>query len=127
MAFTPTSSVVNLVLLITLVLIPTATLGQTITCKVSTNFSCEAAGCAPAHLGTWRVIDLSKKTYSRCDLRGCDEYDAQFALSGEFVVIDVPGRGLTAKLAADRTTFLEVVTFGSMALVSFGSCEPTAR
>ena len=55
-------------LLITLVLMPTATLGQTITCKVSTNFSCEAASCAPAHLGTWRVIDLSKKTYSYAQL-----------------------------------------------------------
>ena len=43
--------------------------------------------------------------------------------SGEFIVIDVPKRGMTAKLAANMSSFVEVVTIGTQALVSFGACQ----
>ena len=39
------------------------------------------------------------------------------------VVVDVPGFGITAKLATDMTAFLEVAIKGTTALVSFGSCQ----
>jgi hypothetical protein len=58
-------------------------------------------------MGVWNVIDVSGPTYSRCDGRGCDKYDAHFARSGEFVIIDIPGLGFTAKLAADISAFVE--------------------
>jgi hypothetical protein len=66
---------------------------------------------------------MSGQTYSRCDIRGCDKYDAIFSRSGIYTVIDVPGRGLTAKLVTDLSAFLELATIGMQALVSFGACQ----
>jgi hypothetical protein len=54
---------------------------------------------------------------------GGDSYDASFCPSGAFIVIDVPSRGMVAKVAADKSSFLEVATLGMTALNSFGSCE----
>jgi hypothetical protein len=66
---------------------------------------------------------MSGRTYSRCDSRGCDKFDARFSRSGVFTIIDLPGRGFTAKLAADMSTFIEVATIETQALVSFGACK----
>jgi hypothetical protein len=43
--------------------------------------------------------------------------------SGAFIVVDVPSRGMVAKVAADKSSFLEVATLGMTALTSFGVCE----
>ena len=97
---------------------------QTVMCQASAKFSCAAeTGCGEARLGVWNVIDMQGQTYARCDSRGCDKYDARMSRSGAFIIIDVPGRGMTAKLAADMSAFLEVVTIGTQALVSFGTCQ----
>ena len=96
---------------------------QELTCQISAKFGCAATGCAEARLGVWNVIDMSGQTYSRCDSRGCDKYDARFSRSGDFTIIDIPGRGFTAKLAADMSAFVEVATIGAQALVSFGACQ----
>ena len=69
------------------------------------------------------ILDLSRQTYARCDAKGCDTYDAQYSRSGAYFVVDVPGRGLIAKIATDMSAFLEVATAGTTALVSFGSCQ----
>src|SRR5262245_14440226 len=97
---------------------------QTVTCQISVKFSCAAeTGCGENRLGVWSVIDMQGQTYARCDSRGCDKYDARLSRSGVFIIIDVPSRGMTAKLAADMSAFLEVVTIGTQALVSFGTCQ----
>ena len=68
-------------------------------------------------------LDVKNQLYSRCDLKGCDDYPARFTPSGIFIVIDVPKRGLVAKMAMDGSQFVEVVTTGINAIVSFGSCK----
>ena len=86
--------------------------------------SCDpAGGCKKLQSGVWNVLDVTRQTYARCDARGCDTYDASFSPSGAFIVIDVPSRGMVAKVAADKSSFVEVATLGMMALNSFGICE----
>jgi hypothetical protein len=103
---------------------PLPALSQPVTCQVSAKFSCAAeTGCRENRLGVWNVIDMQGQTYARCDSRGCDKYDARLSRSGVFIIIDVPGHGMMAKLAADMSAFLEVATIGTQALVSFGTCQ----
>jgi len=68
------------------------------------------------------LIDTDRKTYSRCDGRGCESYQASFTTSGAFTNIDVPGRGMMAKLGADLA-FAEVVSIGLVLIVSHGKCQ----
>ena len=97
---------------------------ETMTCRITAKHSCEpATECKKIQPGVWNVLDVAKQTYARCDARGCDSYDASFSPSGAFIVIDVPSRGMVAKVAADKSSFLEVATLGMTALNSFGSCE----
>jgi hypothetical protein len=49
--------------------------------------------------------------------------DASFSESGEFIIIDVPGRSMMAKVSRDGSGFVEVVTLMSTVLLSFGSCQ----
>jgi hypothetical protein len=97
---------------------------ETMTCRITAKHSCEpATGCKKLQPGVWNVLDVTRQTYARCDARGCDTYDASFSPSGAFIVIDVPSRGMVAKVAADKSSFVEVATLGMMALNSFGICE----
>lgn len=92
-------------------------------CDVKSKFACDAAGCKPNALGVWSVMDFARKTYARCDTKGCDPYPANYSRSGMFVNIDVPGRGMIAKISEDGSTFVEVVTAGTSVLLSYGSCS----
>ncbi len=38
-------------------------------------------------------------------------------------MIDVPGRGMLAKLSNDGSGFVEVATIETQVLISFGSCK----
>jgi hypothetical protein len=109
-------------LLVAAVLFSGPAAAETITCRISAKYGCEAAGCTEAEVSVWHVINVSDATYSRCDSSGCDKYDAQLTRSGKFFIIDVPGRGLVATLAVNMAAFVEVATVGTRALVSFGTC-----
>ena len=92
-------------------------------CDITEKYACSAGGCEAHELGIWNVIDLDSGQFSRCDRNGCDSYDAEVSKSGMFYTIDLPGRGTMAKLAVDGTSFLEVITLGTVAMISFGSCQ----
>jgi hypothetical protein len=79
-------------------------------CEIRQKFFCEESGCSTTPAKVWNLVDMSNKTYARCDSMGCDKYPAQFSASGIFINIDVPGRGLTAKISAD--SFHEIATLG---------------
>src|SRR5436190_1129089 len=71
-------------------------------CEIREKFVCQAgAACKASPVGVWNVVDTAKRTYARCDTRGCDSYEAQFSQSGAFINIDVPGRGVIAKMSMD--------------------------
>jgi hypothetical protein len=54
---------------------------------------------------------------------GCDKFDANLTRGSGFIVIDVPGRGIMAKLDVTLAAFVEVATMGAQAFVSFGTCQ----
>src|SRR5215207_1865932 len=71
---------------------------ETMTCRIATKHQCDPSGCQELQPGVWNVVDLARQTYTRCDTRGCDTHDARFSRSGSFIVIDVPSRGMVAKV-----------------------------
>jgi hypothetical protein len=95
-----------------------------VTCTIREKYSCaEGEGCAPVENTIVVRIDIPGATYSRCDAKGCDDYGALFSSSGEYINIDVPGRGMVAKMASDGSEFVEVATLMSVVLLSFGNCN----
>jgi hypothetical protein len=110
--------------LVAIVYSATASFAQPIRCDITTKFACSSTGgCQANTLGVFNRIDLDRCKFSRCDSRGCDDYDAVIQRSGEFILIDVPGRGIFAKLSTDGSEFVEVTSLGTSILASFGSCR----
>lgn len=106
----------------------TPVLAESFRCDISVKQQCQlATGCTVAPAKVFNRVDLSLSTYSRCDTTGCDEYQASLSKSGIFVQIDVPGRGMLAKLDLDTLEFLEVVTLTiDVVYVSWGACRETS-
>jgi hypothetical protein len=107
--------------------IPTVTNAQEVLkleCAIKETFVCEAgAACRALPAEVWNVIDTAGSSYARCsDSRGCDNYDARVSYSGDFVNIEVPGRGITATVSRGGA-FHEVASILHSVLVSFGICK----
>ena len=94
-------------------------------CTITKKFVCDVAqGCRPSAANIWNEIDLERKTFARCDRASCDTYDARMSQSGAYTNIEVPGRGLIAKLGGPNPAeFVEVATLMGTVLNSFGSCR----
>ena len=96
----------------------------TLRCDIATKNFCDADhGCNVTKAGVHNLIDLTLKTFARCDSMGCDTYDAEITKSGSFSNIDVPGRGVVAKLNEIDGSFVEIVTLMTQVYVSFGKCQ----
>ena len=94
------------------------------TCTITEKMQCaQGQGCQPAENTIVVRIDMERQIYSRCDAKGCDDREAQFSKSGEFINIAMHGTGMLAKLNFDGSSFTEVVTLGTTVLLSFGSCR----
>ena len=88
-------------------------------CSIDRKVQCDRQGCVPGVIGVYP----ERRTYSRCDAKGSDDYAAGFTRSGVFIAIDVPGTGMVAKLS-DTGGLVEIVTMGLVVLVSHGECRP---
>jgi hypothetical protein len=96
---------------------------EVLRCDVSAKFACGPSGCEPNRLGVHNIVDLEAKKFARCDSKGCDSYDAVIQRSGVYITVDVPGRGMFAKVSSDGSQFVEVVSLGTSVFASFGSCR----
>jgi hypothetical protein len=96
-------------------------------CQIKETFVCEAgAACRALPVEIWNLIDTAGSNYARCnDARGCDNYDARVSYSGNFVNIEVPGRGIIATVSRGGA-FHEVATILHSVLVSVGTCKRTS-
>ena len=109
----------------------TPAIAQSLRCEIKTKYVCEANGCQPAAPSVWNIIDPAKRTYARCDKKGCDVHDALIGHSGAFMTFQV-GPSTIAKMAtidappADLKAFSfhEIATQMHSVYVSFGSCKP---
>ena len=105
-------------------LFATAAEAKVFECVISEKYVCDSGrGCGQVHNNILVKLDLARQTYSRCDSKGCETFDVRLSESGAFAVIDVPGRGMLAKFSNDGSTFVEVATIETQALISFGSCK----
>jgi hypothetical protein len=94
------------------------------TCTITEKLQCaQGQGCQSVKNTIIVRIDTERQIYSRCDAKGCDEFQPQFNVSGKFTNIAVPANGLLAKLATDGSSFTEVATLGTAVLLSFGFCS----
>lgn len=103
----------------------TPVLAKGFRCDISMKQQCQpATGCISVPATVFNLVNVSLGTYSRCDTAGCDEYEASLSKSGIFVEIDVPGRGVLAKLDLATFKFLEVVTLTTdLVYLSWGACS----
>ena len=104
-------------------LIPWAAYANELTCEIHEAYTCRPkAGCIKHVSGATNRIDSDRKKYTRCDQKGCDEYDMKLVRSGEYALIEVSGRGMLAKINT-AGSFMEVVTLMDQALISYGTCK----
>ncbi len=92
-------------------------------CDIQSKMNCSPSGCSDNALGAWNLIDFDSSRISRCDKNGCDHYTMTVTRSGAYLNIEVPGRGILVKMREDGSDYLEVVTLGTIALVSHGTCK----
>jgi hypothetical protein len=118
----PTGTTVLLSIIAVLSVVSVAQARQ-LRCEISSKQYCTPAGCEGVSSKVWDLIDLEQKIFKRCDSIGCDQYAANITYSGVYIVIEVPGRGLIAKLRIVGGNFMEVATFATTAYVSFGVCR----
>jgi hypothetical protein len=109
-------------LLLAATLIPAGAAATPLRCTWTERSACGPEnGCRPVPAATWALLDVDGREYQRCDAKGCDAYSAVISRSGAYTLVDLPGRGMFAKLGDDgRAT--EVVSLGHGVLVSQGRC-----
>ena len=94
------------------------------TCTITEKWQCAQGQVCQSIQNTIIIrINTEQQIYSRCNANGCDDYKAQFTVSGAFINIVLPANGLLAKLTTNGTSFTEVATLGTSVLLSFGSCS----
>lgn len=109
---------------LSILLLMTASARAETTCTITEKFQCaQGQGCQPVKNSIIIRMNVEKQGYSRCDAKGCDDFTAQFALSGAFINIAMPANGMLAKLTSDGASFTEVATLGTSVYLSFGSCR----
>jgi hypothetical protein len=60
------------------------------TCTIIEKLQCaQGQGCQSVKNTIVVRIDMERQVYSRCDAKGCDDYQAQFTVSGAFINIAV--------------------------------------
>jgi hypothetical protein len=92
-------------------------------CVILKKYSCTAAQCQTVPATIRNTIDLQNHMYSRCDSKGCDSYVATISQTGVMVTLDLPGRGAFARMNADGSEFVEVVSLLTNTLISYGTCR----
>ena len=111
------------VLAFALTIAPVSVQAESLVCRWQQKQQCEPGSACGALDATKMFVrvDPASGTYERCDSRGCDAYTASFTKSGAYTIIDLPGRGMFAKMGPGGSA-TEVVSLGHSVLISQGRC-----
>lgn len=105
---------------------PLAQRGLRWQCVPSVRYVCTAEGCEHSPAVVSVRLDLSKRTYSRCEKEDCDSYPMTFSSSGIFTTFTLPGSGSTfLKVVNDGSEYLEVASLQLAVHQNFGTCRPS--
>ena len=95
-------------------------------CDPRTIMVCSPIGCERGNSRVYLLIDTDKKTYSRCDSKGCDTYEGiVLNTSGQFGSIQIPGRSILQKMDLETGRYTEVATLMLDVYVNHGQCKTT--
>jgi hypothetical protein len=93
-------------------------------CQVTERFLCIGDTCQEIPLGSWTIINLAKRTLTRCNFEGCDTYNVHISHKvGESTVLENLAQRLQAVLH-DDLSFSEKLTLQNHGFVSIGNCRP---
>ena len=123
---TTTRTILTSLALIVLINLSVATKADatSIRCDIATKWSCSETGCKTATPTIYNLMNFDTAKYSRCDQKGCDAYEVTVTRSGNYLNILAPQKSMLAKLGGSNLEhFTEVVTLGTVVLVSHGKCE----
>jgi len=96
---------------------------QKLRCIPRDRLDCEGVNCTKSQPVVYLILDRQSKTFSRCDKKGCDVYDAIFRLSGMFTNIQpINPNGTMIKVLGNRE-YIEVVTTGLGVIFQNGNCS----
>ena len=95
----------------------------TLTCIPSQKFLCSTDGCKAVPAKVHVVIDTDKQTYSRCDKKGCDKYDATMSEGGIYLNVTVATKSVVTKVEIPSLRYFETLSLGLTVLTSFGKCS----
>lgn len=94
-------------------------------CIPERKISCSINGCEDADPNVFVLISDNDNnfTISRCDNKPCDVYEATPYFSGNFMEIRTnDNHGMLFKTSLIDSSFVEVITFGTDMLSSYGHC-----
>ena len=97
---------------------------EPVKCTITEKFICDGKDCFRVPRTTWNEIDFDASLYARCTEFGCEWHPMMTAVSGVWIIIDLPARGAFAKVSATDSRFVEVVTALDEVYVSHGLCGP---
>jgi len=95
---------------------------QKLQCTPKTRLDCDGTSCTPSKPIVYLILDRPNKTFSRCDTKGCDKYNASFGSSGIYTNIQASSPiGLMVKVLGNRE-YIEMATIGLSSVFQNGSC-----
>ncbi|MEK7115097.1 MAG: hypothetical protein AAB847_01945 [Patescibacteria group bacterium] len=96
---------------------------QKLQCTPKTRLDCDGTSCTKSQPVVYLILDRSNKTFSRCDTKGCDSYDAIFGSSGIYTNIQPRNpSGMMIKVLGNRE-YIEMATIGLSTVFQSGSCS----
>lgn len=95
---------------------------QKLQCTPKTRLDCDGTNCTKSQPVVSLILDRPNKTFSRCDTKGCDSYDAIFGSSGIYTNIQPRNpSGMMIKILGNRE-YIEMATIGLSTVFQNGSC-----
>ena len=96
---------------------------QKLQCTPKTRLDCDGTSCTPSQPIVYLILDRPNKTFSRCDTKGFDKYDAIFGSSGIYTNIQPRNpSGMMIKVLGNRE-YIEMATIGLSTVFQNGSCS----
>lgn len=96
---------------------------QKLQCTPKTRLDCDGTNCTQSQPVVYLILDRPNKTFSRCDTKGCDAYDAIFGSSGIYTNIQPRNpSGMMIKVLGNRE-YIEMATIGLNSIFQNGSCS----
>ncbi len=96
---------------------------QKLQCTPKTRLDCDGTNCTQSQPVVYLILDRQNKTFSRCDTKGCDAYDAIFGSSGIYTNIQPRNpSGMMIKVLGNRE-YIEMATIGLSTVFQNGSCS----